>query len=54
MEEIEKAAPKAGEEERLEAEKALISHRAKLAEALMATDQALLLFCQGLLNPIKR
>ncbi|MBY0500704.1 MAG: DNA repair protein RecN [Alphaproteobacteria bacterium] len=37
--EIEKIAPRAGEEIELEAEKALISHRAKIAEALIIVEQ---------------
>lgn len=41
IEEIEKAAPRSGEEETLEAEKSLIAHRAKIAEALKAAEQNL-------------
>ena len=39
QEEIEKAAPRQGEEEELEAEKALISHRARIAESLLLVNQ---------------
>lgn len=38
-EDIEKAAPRPGEEEELEAEKAFISHRAKLLDALLVVNQ---------------
>lgn len=41
VEEIEKADPRQGEEEELESEKSLISHRAKIADALMVVNQNL-------------
>lgn len=48
VEEIEKAAPRPEEEKELEAERVLISHRAKLAEALLVVDQALAPLMSGL------
>ncbi|MBI2707072.1 MAG: DNA repair protein RecN [Proteobacteria bacterium] len=48
VEEIEKAAPRPGEEQDLERERALISHRAKLAEALLLVDQTLPPLMSGL------
>ena len=41
IEEIEKTAPRQGEELELESERALIAHRAKIAEVLLAVDQNL-------------
>jgi DNA repair protein RecN (Recombination protein N) len=41
IEEMEKAAPRQGEEEVLESEKSLISHRAKIADALLTVEQNL-------------
>lgn len=41
VEEIEKVGPREGEEEKLEAEKNLIAHRAKIAEALAGVNQNL-------------
>jgi len=41
IEEIERAAPQQGEEEALESERALIAHRAKIAETLLTVDQNL-------------
>lgn len=48
IEEIEKTNPRQGEEEELESERALISHRAKIAEALLTVDQSLLGALTGL------
>lgn len=53
VEEIEKIAPKPGEEADLEAKKAFISHRAKLAEALMETDKSLAFLLSGLAQSYK-
>ena len=41
IEEIEKADPRQGEEADLESERALIAHRAKIADTLMVVDQSL-------------
>ena len=41
IEEIEKTAPRQGEEVDLESERALIAHRAKIADALLVVDQSL-------------
>jgi DNA repair protein RecN (Recombination protein N) len=48
IEEIEKIKPQAGEEDRLEAERSLIAHRAKIAEALLNADQNLATIVSGL------
>ncbi len=48
VEEIEKSAPRPGEEKDLERERGLIAHRAKLAEALLVVDQALSPLMSGL------
>lgn len=52
-EEIEKVNPKPGEEAELEQERALISHRAKMAEAFMAMDQGLAPALSGLFQSHK-
>ena len=48
IEEIEKIKPQVGEEDRLEAERSLIAHRAKIAETLLNADQNLATIVSGL------
>jgi DNA repair protein RecN (Recombination protein N) len=48
IDEIEKIAPRQGEEEELESERSLIAHRAKIAETLLGVDQSLSSVLTGL------